>query len=843
MSTEQKRCNSRWKLALVCFFLFLFSPVVVLGASKQTKTVRVAYPIQPGITDLDSSGSHTGYTYEYLSEVAQYTGWNYEFVQVGGTETEQISKLMEMVKKGEIDLMGATIYNEEVNKNFLFSRYSYGTVETVLQIPSNSRKEILIDATANQTIKIAVASTKGRLIDDLREYCEMNKITPILVECKNEYKMRQALRDGSADVILNTSMNYINGVRTIASFSPRQFYFVTSRDDREHVLPELNEAMDKIYHADPYFQTGLYEKYFAPQRHELVLSEEEEEYIGRAGAFRVGVLINQPPVQYEDQHDGEVRGIGVDLLDHISSKTGLKFKMLKARTPQELYDMAHWGQVDIVAGMLYNYDLASEQKISMSRPYISSQYVLLLGASISQDNMEGKRLALVSSSPYRDHFLGGAVYFDTIGECLAAVRDGRADYTYVDSYTAQYYMNQPAFDNFKMVPQSYSPWKVSFGFAAPVDSNLLSIINKVILSIPEEEMQSIVYMNTLQSPGLSFGDFIKRNPLEVILIVAGVFLLIFFLLLVLLLQRSRANKASQLELKRHLRLYALSNDAIFEYDFKKRKLMLSMPEEWGSGQKISNYNMGETLEEKQAEESRLTMRAFLEDNDNGVYERRLVGPDGTWHWYRVIMERICDDLGKPVYAIGRLNVIDEEHIERDSLLKKAQRDSMSGLYNAGSCKDMTQQRLAGLPEGQMGALVVLDIDFFKHINDTYGHMKGDEVIQTVAKTLQKNFRADDIIGRPGGDEFMVYMPHVQDLRALEEKCGAVCQKIREIKLDSGEHLTISMGVAPARAKDEYDVLYRAADQAMYEVKEKGRDGFKIVECGTTKSADDVGEQT
>lgn len=71
------------------------------------RVVRVAYPVQAGLTDFDEYGNYTGYTYEYLEEVAQYTGWEYEFVEVPGEIDESLSALLEMLQNGEVDLMGA----------------------------------------------------------------------------------------------------------------------------------------------------------------------------------------------------------------------------------------------------------------------------------------------------------------------------------------------------------------------------------------------------------------------------------------------------------------------------------------------------------------------------------------------------------------------------------------------------------------------------------------------------------------------------------------------------------------------------------------------------------------
>ena len=101
--------------------------------------------------------------------------------------------------------------------------------------------------------------------------------------------------------------------------------------------------------------------------------------------------------------------------------------------------------------------------------------------------------------------------------------------------------------------------------------------------------------------------------------------------------------------------------------------------------------------------------------------------------------------------------------------------------------------------------------------------------QSVPDLLKNSFRSNDIVARPGGDEFLVYMSKIRDTKSLAEKCASLCSSVHNIKLDDNNHLTISMGVAVARAGMYYDVLYQTADQALYRSKNSGRDKFEIVE--------------
>lgn len=795
--------------------------------SEEHRTVRVAYPIQTGLTDVDESGNYTGYTYEYLEEIAQYTGWDYEFVQVEGTTDEQLTALMEMVENGEVDLMGAMLYNKQMGELVRYASYSYGTVETVLQVPEGKADSLVIDSQVLQNVKIAVGSTAGPRAEELSEFCQMNQIEPHLIVFGSDEEMVRAVEDGRADAMLSTSMNYREGLRTIARFAPKPVYFVASQKSDPEILAELNDAIVSISQMDPYFQTTLYEKYFSPQYKSFTVTEEDRAYIQSIGTVRVGIFAGQPPYQYKNAKTGEIKGISVDMLKKISDHTGMKFDLVEAGSMKDLYQMARDGEVDMVACMPYDYRTAGEQRLSMTRPYVSSQYTLLMHESMSEGTIKGKRLAMVETSSYQGYTVGKIVSFPTRDACIRAVDEGEADYTYVDACTAQYYINDPEFKNLKMVPQTYDPSRSCFGVSKETDTALLTLLNKVILTMPAEELQAVIYANMASRQDFSLSYFIQENPIPVILTIAAVFGVFSLLMLLMLFQRIRANREMALELKKHLGLYAVANDYFFEFDYIKNQILFSEQKEGKAEEGLIKLDLGEAVPDSGAPAPVNPLREVLHAAENGVSEIYMLCRDGLWHWLRVTIEIIRSDSGAPVYAVGRINVIDDEKNEREDLRAKAQRDSLTHLYNTETCEMLIGRALAEMKEGEMGALLLLDVDKFKAINDSYGHPYGDSVLRRVADLLQRQFRAADVVGRPGGDEFIIYMSGVRSRAALRDKCESLCEAFRRIDLEDGKHVTISLGAAVALPGQTYGQLYALADEMLYEVKDAGRDSFML----------------
>lgn len=130
------------------------------------------------------------------------------------------------------------------------------------------------------------------------------------------------------------------------------------------------------------------------------------------------------------------------------------------------------------------------------------------------------------------------------------------------------------------------------------------------------------------------------------------------------------------------------------------------------------------------------------------------------------------------------------------------------------------------------SISMLDIDHFKEINDTYGHTAGDEVLRTLAVELRDHIRYPDAIGRYGGEEFLIVLPH-STLQAASEQAARLCKYVRSLRITSGEQeikVTVSIGVAQYKIhKEDWQAVLSRADAALYEAKTNGRNQWAVAE--------------
>ncbi len=225
-------------------------------------------------------------------------------------------------------------------------------------------------------------------------------------------------------------------------------------------------------------------------------------------------------------------------------------------------------------------------------------------------------------------------------------------------------------------------------------------------------------------------------------------------------------------------------------------------------------------------------RALAGEINTYAAEKRYIRKDGSILWVNRTVSLARDRDGKPLYFIRVIEDIGKRKQAEERIQYLATYDTLTGLPNRNTFRDRLTVAIARARRGgQMAALMFLDLDRFKEINDTLGHATGDKVLQATARLLGATLRDVDTISRLGGDEFTVLLENIIEVRQVK----TIAEKIEEafsgpIVTHEGRDIfvTTSIGIAlyPLDA-DNLDALLHAADVAMYRAKQKGRNTYEF----------------
>lgn len=318
------------------------------------------------------------------------------------------------------------------------------------------------------------------------------------------------------------------------------------------------------------------------------------------------------------------------------------------------------------------------------------------------------------------------------------------------------------------------------------------------------------------------GELFRQTELCVGILMAATLLVCGILFLYFRKMQNRV----LLEQKRYMLLEEFTDTVLFDYDCK-HDFMHFTSNVTGmfqtQGTEIHNFSKNLTYMNIYPGDVANVKRAML---GGGVQEEhiriRLKRPEAgknEYFWcmvqYIYILER-----GKPVSVIGKIIDIDEQKTREEKLELQASLDGLTRIYN----KTSTEERVRTcLSEDSEGVLMLFDVDNFKSVNDVYGHVMGDQVLCTLADLLKEVFGSVDIIGRIGGDEFLVYIQENCAKETVQKQVDELRNSMKE-RFPDEPCITLSTGVAhyPTDGKD-YTALFRAADQSMYQAKHRGKD--------------------
>lgn len=288
-------------------------------------------------------------------------------------------------------------------------------------------------------------------------------------------------------------------------------------------------------------------------------------------------------------------------------------------------------------------------------------------------------------------------------------------------------------------------------------------------------------------------------------------------------------KNTELDLEVQKQKYSLAlkdnSISILEYDIKNDSMIIDIQEE--AKKKIYDHYLDYVASDRSTvflEDKHLVINLFLRKINGPIEIREHIR--GTNQYVRKLMDStiIYDKNEQPAIVLATARDITTEWNHKFQLEKKVQTDSLTQLFNLESGKERINQYLQQVPHNY--ALFVLDIDYFKTVNDNYGHLFGNRVLVDFSKCLREIITEPHILIRIGGDEFMILLKDLNHQQSYDI-AKIICQKVRHLHYE--HELTITTSIGGCYVSDQkpytFEQLFKQADKALYMVKNTGRNHF------------------
>lgn len=521
-SRKENRMKSVIKQTVLSLVLVLlcFAVRTVEVKADELETVRVGFYRMDGYHMLDENGNRSGYGYALMQKLGRYLPVTYEYVGYDKSWND----MLDMLEKGEIDVLTGGKKTPEREKRFDYSEYEVGTNVTVFSVKEGDTRFISKDYSTYNGARVGLLNNSFR-IESFNNYAQINNFTYYPVYYDTFEELEQALQNGEIDGIASSNLRIFENAWIIDQFDYSSFYLMTRKGNQE-LLRQINKAIEQLDRDEPGWRTSLMYEYYGDSNGEnATLTAEECSYLNRMQeenkVFKV--LVNPDRSPYSFFENGEARGIIPSVFESTADELGISYVYLQPKDREEYHRMLDSGEADICLDMEDNYSTAEDIGYELTDAYMSTGFSRITRKTFSG---EIRTVASIRDSFLLQNYLGerfsdeNILYFDSVEECIDAVRDGKADAVFLYTYTVQEIMKQEHPGTFDSVIMGGEHVSVAMGVREDYDPCLLTALNKTVLDVNSTELDSIILEATEDYyASQSLIHFLYANPFYAILLV------------------------------------------------------------------------------------------------------------------------------------------------------------------------------------------------------------------------------------------------------------------------------------------------------------------------------------
>lgn len=512
--------------ALFCCSFFYIPSV----SADDSRKVRVGwYQSERFQEGTDESSCKEGYAYEYLQNVSNFTGWEYEYVY------GEWAELYEMFLNGDIDLMAGLSFSEEREPLMLFPKYVMGYEDYHLYKRADDRSISADDLSTLSGKKV------GCLKNNLMTDCFELWMDETGAACEEVYfdgfeDRDAAFLSGEIDAIIGSNNNFSpnSGCSPVAEVGRSSYYLAVTKD-RTDLLDQLNSALSSISEINPYFTDSLQIKYFHNTAVNAALSAEEEEWITAHGSIRVGYIEDYFPFCGSDEN-GKVTGVITDVFDEWRRNLDIVDKIdidyIGYSTSEGMLSALREDEIDVAFPVADSIWMSERNGIVQTNNLVESAVSVIYKGEY--DSSITDVIALSNHGAFQEaiaavNYPDSDIYTtDSAEGCLNAVLSGKATCTIFNSGRAEQYLSQGKYESLKATTLSES---MSYCMAVRKgNTTVYSLVERGIYLMDKTQLTDAIYQYINTNTDYSLADFVHNNALPVTGVLCVLFVAIFIAL-------------------------------------------------------------------------------------------------------------------------------------------------------------------------------------------------------------------------------------------------------------------------------------------------------------------------
>ncbi len=783
-------------------------PVIVLGAAEGW----APYVIK------NDDGSITGYNANVLKLINEISGANFIL------KLDAWASVMEDAKERRIDGLSTAVANDELRKYHNFSK-SYLTLEKIIFTTKDNPDQFT-------TLSDLKGKKFGVHKSNILSHSIAKTIPEVeIVEFENTNKLIEGVTTGIADVMLgNAAMFYLLNKMGNPFLKPSFFlhdkplnFVFAIRNDFPEAVTIINKSLEAIgqekllklkrrWFENPYQLSN-------DPKPVLEFTNIEKEYLKQKQ--EITMCIDPAWMPFEKFENGKHVGMTAEFFEIFQKDIGIPINVIKTDTWAQTIEFSKTRKCDILSFAMETEDRV--KYLNFTTPYFNTPLVLATKPNVpffdDAKRLNTEKIGIVKGYAYNEILRKKYPNINIIDVAsneigLQKVANGE-HFGFIDTLATIGYMFQTQFTGeLKIAGKFDENWELGVGVRND-DLLLLSIFNKVIQKISPEKKQDIFnkYIGIEYEKEFDYSLFWKL--LITLFFLASILAYRYFIIL-------NYNK----KIKKYLNMI---DDNVLISSLDSNGIVLDVSDALC---KLSGYTKTELIGKNCTIFRHTDMGAMsfgdilnsLSNNNQWIGETKNIKKDGSYYWANAQINPTFDKNGN----IKGYNVIHQDISDKKKLEKISITDSLTQVSNRlhlDNSYKIESQRAERY--NNVFSIILMDIDLFKDINDSHGHKVGDTVLIQIALLLKQSIRSVDILGRWGGEEFLIICPET-DINRAEIFAEKIRKTIENYNFPIVGKITCSFGVSEYHPNAEKDDTFQRTDEALYKAKHSGRNSVEAI---------------